>query len=482
MKKIFSLTTFSFLGPFVATFFVVLFTLLVQFVWKYIDDMVGKGLEPPTIMRLLFFASASFVTLALPLAILLSSIMAFGKMAETNELMALKCSGVSLIRIMLPLITVMLFMSAGAFYFANNLIPSANLKFHSLLYDIRSQRPALDIREGVFYRDIDNYSIRINKKDKKSTNIRGVKIYDHTSGQGNDVVMTADNGQMFMSKDKNFLVIRLFDGYRYADMETKPGARNTLPFNRTHFNSYEMKFDLSAFKLSRTNETLFKDHYEMLNIKQLVYYQDSMTKVTDGFRKDLEAGMKPYFQYERDTAYATHSRVKTKPFPTNLSIISSIDAAKRKATITDALINARNVKSIIDNQGKNIIEYEKVIAQYKIEWHRKFALSLACLTLFFIGAPLGAIIRKGGLGMPTVVSIIMFLVFYIISIMGEKSAKQGVIPAYIGMWIPTAVLLPIGFFLTWRANMDAINFSSEGIVRLFKKVKGLFKKKEDEEE
>jgi lipopolysaccharide export system permease protein len=482
MKKIFNLTTFSFLGPFVATFFTVLFTLLIQFLWKYIDDMVGKGLEWYVILQLLFYASASFVPLALPLSILLSSIMAFGKLSETYELVALKSAGISLLRIMWPLIILVIIFSIGAFFFANNTIPSANLKFRSLLWDIRQQRPALDIQEGVFYGGIDNYSIRINKKDKNdSKKIEGIKIYDHTRGRGNDIIMTADRGEMLHSEDKRWLILKLFDGTRYEEMESKNPQRPTFPLNRLNFASYELKFDLSAFKLTRSNEDLFKDHYEMLNVNQLNFYEDSLGKILDRSRNDVFEFTKPYFQYQKDTSYFLKAADKPQTMPVDnnkistRTILDTLPAAKRKPLINNTLVMARQVKTMLEDQATNIENYRKLVARYKIEWHRKFALSLACLTLFFIGAPLGAIIRKGGLGMPTVVSIFMFLIFYVLSIVGEKSAKQGAIEAYIGMWIPTMTLLPIGFILTYQANRDAISFSMDRIIAPFRKLFSRFR-------
>ena len=482
MKKIFSLTTSSFLGPFIATFFVVLFVLLVQFLWKYIDDMVGKGFETSVILQLLFYQTATFIPLALPLAILLSSIMTFGKLAETNELMALKCSGISLLRIMLPLITIVTLMSAADFYIANSVIPAANLKSSTLLHDVRSQRQGFAIKEGVFFNGIPNYSIYVKKKDKVTNEIYGVKIYDHshengTGVAGNDIVMTATSGKMNISKDSRWLNIKLLDGYRFEEMPPSGRSRSNFPFNRTHFMIYDMKFDLSAFKLARTNESIFKDNYAMLNIRQLDYYKDSLTKVADGFKKNIVAASNPYFQYIRDTGYFLHKHIKATVLKPTEQIINMTEKTRQRGTIINALVNARNIKSFVDSEGGRVTEYEKYIVHYDIEWHRKFALSLACLTLFFIGAPLGAIIRKGGIGLPTVVSIIMFLVFYLVSIMGEKSAKQEVIPAYIGMWIPTVILMPVGFFLTWRANMDKISFSTDGFKRFYKKVSSLFKSK-----
>jgi lipopolysaccharide export system permease protein len=467
------------MGPFAATFFVVLFILLIQFLWKYIDDLVGKGLEWYVLMELLFYASASFVPLALPLSILLSSIMCFGKLAETYELVALKSAGVSLLRIMVPLITVVLGLSAFAFFFSNNVIPRANLKFHSLLWDIRQQRPALDIQEGYFYGGIDNYSIRIQKKDKKSAKIEGIIIYDHTRNRGDDVVMTAQSGEMYTTDDKRWLMLKLYNGTRFEEMEVRQSGLPTYPANRLNFKSYEIKFDLSEFNLSRTKEELFKDNYQMLNISQLQYYEDSLSRIIKGKRKEVIDFSRPYFQFFHDTAYYYNTNIAFNKIPQNQEFLNTLPQTDRKTTVVRALNTARTLKEVVRVQAEDIASYEKMYRRYKMEWHRKFALSLACLTLFFIGAPLGAIIRKGGLGMPTVVSIVMFIIFYMLSIMGERSAKEGAMTPFIGMWIPTFVLLPIGFYLTWRANIDKISFSFDKPRRFFSYIFSVFRKKKN---
>jgi lipopolysaccharide export system permease protein len=527
LKKIVNLTIISFVGPFVATFFIVLFTLLMQFLWMYVDDMVGKGLEWYVIGELLFFASASFVPLALPLAVLLSSIMAFGKMAETYELVALKSAGVSLIRIMLPMITVTFAFAIGGFFFSNNVIPVANLKFQSLLWDIRQQRPALDIKQGVFFGGIDNYSIKIDKKDKASQHIEGVTIYDHTRDNGDAIIITAKSGEMLTTEDKRWLILKLYNGTRYEEMDPNPKGPPSWPANRLNFKSYEIHFDLSQFNLSRTKEALFKDNHQMLNISQLQYYEDSTTRLRIKKAYDDHFFEAPYFAILRDTARSrfakpkpaaptaqtipvvkkdsakllagakhkqknkkaadTVKQAKLKPsipkplIPVKLApdklIVQNFPISDRRDMISRALNMAHTLKDVAHSQAEELKTYDELITSYRIEWQRKFSLSLACLTLFFIGAPLGAIIRKGGIGMPTVVALIMFIIFYVISVVGEKSAKEGAISPFLGMWISTLVLLPIGLYLTYRANIDSINFNFDRISLFFQSMGKIFKAK-----
>jgi len=469
LKKIFNLTIFAFIGPFIATFFVVLFVILIQFLWVYIDDLIGKGLEWYVVLKLLFFASASFVPMALPLAVLLSSIMSFGKLAETYELVALKSAGVSLVRIMVPVTSLVLLISTGVFFFSNNVIPVANLKFHSLLWDIQHERPALDIREGTFYGGIDNYSIRINKKDKNSQKIEGVTIYDHTHSDGDDVMMVAKSGEMKTTPDQRWLVIKLFDGTRYEDMRaTNSKDKTSHPFSILNFKSYELKFDLSIFSLSRTKEELFKENSVMLNVGQLQYYVDSLHKIQTRKIVAFNDYTKPYLYSLRDPTVLKKSNTAKSFVPhlsDNTALIKAIPNVDKKMTLERAVGSARALHDIFQSQGGELENLEKETIKYQIELHRKFSLSMACLTLFFIGAPLGAIIRKGGIGYPTVVAIIMFLIYYVISIIGERAAKENAIDVVLGMWVSNIVLMPIGLYLTYRANRDSI---STGFILGFK--------------
>ncbi len=427
-----------------------------QFLWKYVDDMVGKGLEWYVILQLLFFASASFVPLALPLSVLLSSIMSFGKLAENYELMALKTAGISLVRVMVPMMTVVLLICGVAFYFANNVIPRANLKFKALLYDIRQQRPALDIKEGVFYGGIDNYVIRIGKKDKNSQKLEDLLIYDHTNSNGNNIVMTAKSGDMTVTKDKKWLIVNLYNGHRYEEIDSKRPDKPTFPASRLSYKSYKMVLDLSGFKFSRTKEDLFKDNYDMLNVAQLQFYIDSLKEGLWQKQKEVKTFTQPYFQFYRDTSYYYKATVTAPALAEKKSFIQSFPKQEQKLLLGRAHSSASVVKELFRMQAESMTNYRKTIAAYGIEWHRKFTLSLACLTLFFIGAPLGAIIRKGGIGMPTVAAIVMFVVFYVVMIVGEKSAKEEALSVVVGMWLPIMALTPVGFFLTYKANRDTI--------------------------
>jgi lipopolysaccharide export system permease protein len=449
------------------TFFIALFILLMQFLWKYVDDLVGKGLGWYIITQLMGYVAITLIPLALPLAMQLSSIMTFGNLAENSELVACKSAGMSLQRIMRPLSVLTVFICIGAFYFSNNVLPYANLKMNALLYDVRNQKPGLYIKEGVFYDGIDGYVIRIGKKLPDNKTIYDITIYDHTKGRGNSTVLLAENGTMAMSEDERFLILTLNNGRSY-DEQTKTKGNNTHPLQRTEFQKEVIRFDLSTFKLTRTNEQLFKDNYQMLNLKQLRTASDSISRKIAEADKNYERYSKSLMELKQNVASKDSLKFNNENF------IFNFEKEKQATIVKSALYAARNAKSVADDADNDINTKEKSLAKHLIEWHRKFTLSFACLILFFIGAPLGAIIRKGGLGMPVVVSVVFFLVYHVISISGEKMAREGVMPPYKAMWMSSIILLPIGVFLTYKATTDSSIFDVDSYTRIFKVI---FKKK-----
>jgi lipopolysaccharide export system permease protein len=471
MRKLTWFILKSYLGPLVMTFFIALFILLMQFLWTYIDDLVGKGLEWYIIVKLLFFASTTFVPLALPLAILLSSLMMFGNLGENYELVAMKAAGISLSRIMRPLVIVTMLISGIAFYFTNSVLPKANLKFLSLLYDIREKKLAFNIKEGVFYNGIEGFVIRVGHKDKDGNTIRDVMVYDHTKHQGNISLTLAEYGKMELTPDKRYLIFRLYKGTNYEERTDLRHAEITHPFQRTKFNEQYQKFDLSAFQLTRTDEKLFKSNYEMLNISQLRRSEDSL-------RKDLQKQEKEFDRLFIHNYYflSGNDSLKKIKEKVNLTIGFSNDimAASSWAERQKILETAKNTAAFLDENLKqnkmNIYGMSKLLYKHQIVIHKKITFSIACFLLFFIGAPLGAIIRKGGFGMPAIISTIFFILFWVLSLTGEKYAAEGVLPAYQGIWIAPAVLLPIGIFLTYKATIDASLLDIDSWVKFFNKI------------
>ncbi len=473
MKKLHLLIIKNYLGPFIATFFISLFILLMQFLWKYIDDLAGKGLEWYVIAELMFYTASTLVPLALPLAILLSSIMTFGNLGEHYEIVALKAAGISLRKIMNPLIVTSVILSIAAFGFSNYILPLANLKMDSLLYDVKEKKPALNIRPGFFNKDMENYSIRIGSKDDDGKTIHDVMIYNHADNNGNTDLTVANSGKMEQTENKKYMVFSLFNGCNYKEETENNQIQPTYPFRRTYFKENIIYFDLSGFDLNRTNEELFKTNMQMLNLKQLGIAEDSLTKEYAvrklDYTQNLVKNYNWFSQYSKlDSIKLDTAKILQEDFLSNFS-------KQEKLNITDLAINtARSIKENLSFTKDEFVQKERRINRYKIEWHRKFTLSFACLVLFFIGAPLGALIRKGGFGMPVVMSILFFVAFHIISISGEKFAREGIIDPYKGMWLASAILLPIGIALTLKATTDISLFDMNNYRELFSK---LFKRK-----
>ncbi|MCX6252717.1 MAG: LptF/LptG family permease [Bacteroidetes bacterium] len=470
MKKIDWFVLKSYLGPLVMTFFIALFILLMQFLWKYIDDLVGKGLEWYIIFKLLFLASSTFVPLALPLAILLSSLMTFGNMGEHYELVSMKTAGISLSRIMRPLIILSILVSLLAFYFANNVLPTANLKFISLLYDIRSKKLAFNIKEGVFYNGIEGFVIRVGRKDADGNTIHSVMIYNHSKRQGNISLTTADWGRMELTPDKRFLIFRLFNGTNFEERNDLRGAEITRPFQRTIFKEQYQLFDLSTFQLTRTDEKLFKSNYEMLNTRQLMLMIDS---IRHQYKNDQRYFEKSFLNsYAFLAAYDTLKKdpllIKNAKYPADIT--TTLSSAEKRHLMEVARMTASSFRDNAEMNRQSLYGRSKLLHKHEVVLHKKFTFSIACFLLFFIGAPLGAIIRKGGLGLPAVISTIFFLLFWILSFTGEKYTDEGVLPAYQGMWIAPAVLLPIGIFLTYKATVDASLLDIDSWIKLFNKI------------
>ena len=501
-----------------------------QFVWKYVDDLVGKGLEWLIIGKLLILVSATMVSLALPLAILLSSLMTFGNLGEYMELTALKASGISLQRAMRSVFIFCLIMSGAAFYFSNNVLPVANLKMRTLLHDIQNKRPELNIKPGIFNSDIQNFVIRIGKKSNDGKQLEQIMIYDHTNHAGNDRLILAEKGVMKLSDDKRFLELKLVNGKTYTEAEPNKVNRGRYPFLRENFTEDLIRFDLSIFDLSKSDESLFKKNYQMLNLTQLskegdtlnmqlvkekTYLieslfngpffkngekystvnnvvkkinpkdsiaQDSMGKILKlklEMRKNMEFKLKGRKPFE-DTLPAINGGFVTVPI--NNGKLIPVELKDKKSVLknysksdqiriyeaADKLL--RSNKSTLDYSIENFNQEQERINRHQIEWHRKFTLSFACLLLFLIGAPLGAIVKKGGLGMPVIISLVFFITYHMVSITGEKLARESVTSPFWGMWLSAIILLPIGIFLTYKATTDSKLFESEVYLKLFRRI------------
>ncbi len=466
IKKLDILVLKSFIGPFVATFLISIFVLILQFFWLYIDDLVGKGLDLGTLAYLTGLVAITWVPLALPLALLLSSIMAFGKLGETFELVAIKSAGVPLIRFMRPVFLVTILLSIVAFFFANNIIPVANLKLNTIKYDILVAKPAFDIKEGVFYDKIDGYIIKIGKKENNDSVIRNVIIWEKNFGL-QDNFMTAESGVMQITPDKKFLRFTLHHGWNYQENGNRYNPNTE--YIRLGFKDYVKEFDLSSFKMNKTSDTTFKDNPQMLSIRQLNTAIDSLGDIHKTFGELLRKQAGPYFYFLR-------FRDSTWPGQETLPLISRtsfIPDTLRTQVFNRAFAQAAAAKGFIDLLASDYQSRLETERKYWIEWNRKFTLSAACIVLFLIGAPLGSIIRKGGLGSPLVFAIVFFVLFNTLNTFGEKFAKEGVTSSFVGMWLSTMVLVPIGLFLTVKAMRDSQLFNKEFYYRTARRLKDL---------
>jgi len=477
IKKLDILIVKSFIGPFIVTFFVSLFVLVMQFFWLYMDELIGKGLAIWDILQLLVYMSTTMVPLALPLSVLLASIMTFGNMGENFELVAIKSSGISFLRFMQPLLIFIIFIATLAFLFSNSVIPVANLKALSLLYDMRNSKPTLNIRPDQFNNEIPGYSIRVGSKDPDGNTIRDVIIYDHTDLSGNNKVILAKEGQMIASPDKQSLIFKLRDGWRYEEGVSR--GMHDLTQTRMHFQKWDKVFSLSSFGLTRTNEEMFKNAYQMMNVSQLSENIDSLRHTKGKIAHSVSQLISPYVTLEnsnKESAQITKtvSNNKVAAYNYDTSFIAHVPDSLRASVLQTTIANMRSVKSLMDNtalekklQGENYLKFV-------VEYHKKFTLSFACILLFLIGAPLGAIIRKGGLGMPLVVALIFFISFYFMNTTGEKLAKTGAVIPWMGMWMSTAILLPFAFWLIISARNDSQIFTKEWYIRVWRRIKTLF--------
>ncbi len=476
MKKLHLYVIKSFIGPFILTFFICIFILLMQFLWKYLDDMVGKGLENIIIVELMTYAAISTIPMALPLAVLLASIMTFGTLGERFELLAIKSSGVSLLKFMRPLIVMNIFITIAAYFLANDVVSYTNTKFAALLWSIKEQRPEMIVKEGVFSNELDGYSIKVARRNQQTNMLEGIMIYDHTKNRGNIYVTLADSGQLNMSDDKQFMILTLYNGETYN--ETQSTDRNTkkaYPFSREKFKKEVIVIKMEGMELKRADEKYFKDLYKMLNNKQLSHTVDSLNRIYKDREQSLtiSASYNTRLNTQLSNAFRPDSMqapiAEIQPIPIAFdSVWAHLEEHMKKSVISSAQSLAQANQRVMLQYEPDLSNKLRWINKHIIEWHRKYSLSIACLIFFFIGAPLGAIIRKGGFGMPVVVSILMFISYYLVSMIGEKVAREGIWDVGAAMWISTVVFLPLGIFLTYEAVTDSMLMTSESYARFLK--------------
>jgi len=480
VKKVDSFLLKSFIGPLIFTFFIVLIILILQFLWMYVDDLAGKGLDFKVLSELLYYFALTFVPTALPLGILLASLMTFGNMGEFSELSALKSSGIPLQRIMRPLIILIGFIAGVSFFFSNNVLPYSTIKARTLLWDIQHKKPDINIPAGTFYNGVPGFSIKITAKDPVTNRLDKLIIYDHRERRGNYSVILADSGLMRSTSDKAGLIMILYNGYGHTELEEKnvsPALRK-YPSRIDYFKEQTIIIPLTGFDLQRSEEGIFKSGAAMLNISQLTFTIDSLNKkytekLNSEFKNFKDIKLYVVRNLHPPTSYPDQKPLNkdtVRNFDTKV-LFDSLTVMEKRTVMAKAIEDLKQGISILVEKNESQRYEIKAIKRFEVEWNKKLTVSFACLVFFFIGAPLGAIIRKGGLGTPAVISIFFFVVYYVISISGQKLVEEDVVGTFAGMWAASYILLPIGIFLTYKATTDSVILNIETYLMFFKKVK-----------
>ena len=480
MKKLDQFILKSFIGPFIAILLVVVFILVMQFLWLYIDELVGKGLSMKVILEFLGWGSITMLPLSLPLATLLASMMTLGTLGENNELLAIKAAGISLQRMFIPLGVACLVISIGAFFVSNDLMPVAFNKIYQLRADIGKTKEEIKIPTGTFYNGIDGYILRVDERDDDTGIMHGVMVYNHTKNKGNTSLTLADSAMMKMSRDKTYLSFILFNGTNYEETNIRKYRDTTLQLQKIDFQRQELIIPLENYAFQKSDSSRFNDQVKSMNLEQLRYSQDSIGVLnTEGKAKNIESmRASRTLRYNSQLDTASRLNAKTPFIREDAGTWEKID--DEIASVEKARRNAEELQMALNSYSRERYHHTYTLRLIDIEIFKKFALSIACFIFFFIGAPLGAIIRKGGLGMSAIISVLFFVAYWVIDISGTKLARDGAVGAFHGVFFSSYILLPTGLFLTWKAVNDSSFFNLDTIKSEFKKIKakimGIFKK------
>ncbi|HWS00343.1 MAG TPA: LptF/LptG family permease [Prolixibacteraceae bacterium] len=486
MKRLHLYIIKRFIGPLIVTLLISLFVLLMQFLWVYLDDLVGKGLEMNIIAEFLLYTLAMLMPMALPLSMLLASIMTFGDMGENNELLAMKAAGISLFRIMKPVIVLSIILSIGAFEFSNRVIPVSYKKLIALMSSIRQMRPEIVVKEGVFSNDIDNFSIKVGRKSNDNSMLYDIMIYDHRYDAGNETVTVADSGTMKITSDKRYMVLNLYSGETHAEIKTDNRENSGYPTRTDKFKSQTIFSKLQGMELERKDESIFRNQFRALNNKQLQFFVDSISKQVEISITEQSLTMSYPAPISIAMSAMAHKdqvkipEIKLHKYVDIDSVLHNVVQPVRRQLIETALTNARNNMHSIKQADEMNVANIRMLNRFDTEWHKKYTYSIACLIFFFIGAPLGAIIRKGGLGMPLVVSVMLFIFYWVISTTGEKYVREAASGLWFGVWFSTLIFLPAGVFLTYKAVTDSTVLNVDSYLEFYKKIRFWDKSKSDQ--
>lgn len=461
------------------TFMICVFILLMQFVWMHIKDLVGKGVEISVLAEFFIYAVSSVVPLALPLAILLASLMTFGNLGEKSELTAMKAAGISLFRIMRPLTIALFFICSGAFLFSNYVLPVSQVKLWALIFSLRQKSPELEIPQGEFYDGIDGYNIYVRHKDPQAGMLYDMMIYDYSEGFQNATIMVADSGRIYFTDDKKYLLLRLYSGESFENLDKQQKratkSEKNIPYRRESFAQKQLLIDFDM-EFNRYDENVLSDQHVSKNVSELLHSIDSVQVLAHQRSAEQSTVIveSRYFgrdrQANRNLEEEAVGAMENKVYDVD-SLLASLTPDERFRAASTSMEKAKAQRDQIDYNALMLDDFQRYIRRHEIELHRKFTLAFACLVFFFIGAPLGAITRKGGLGMPVVISVVMFIVYYIIDNTGYKMAREALWPCWAGMWLSSFVLLPIGVFLTYKAATDSALFNPDAWLKIIGKLK-----------
>ena len=461
---------------FIGTFFICLFIFMMQFLWKYVDEMVGKGLEVSVLAQFFFYSALTLVPLSLPLAILLAALITFGNFGERFELLAMKAAGVSLLKIMRPLIIFITFICCVSFYFQNVIGPIAETKLWTLLFSMKQKSPEVDIPEGVFYDEIDGYNLYVKHKNRKTGMLYDVLIYNFEKGFENAQIIKADSGRLEMTADKQHLYLHLYSGEQFENLKSQNMSQKNVPYRRETFREKHAIIEFNS-DFNMVDAGFMSNQSRSKDMKMLQAGIDSMKVLNDSVGR-------VYYQEAMGGTYKPTSTVLSKQDTVKIetanlrfynvdSLYNVATLAQKQKILSTAVSRAESAASDWSFKSFSLLQTESSLRRHMTSWHDKLTLSLACLIFFFIGAPLGGIIRKGGLGMPVVVSVLIFIIYYIINNTGFKMARDGKWIVWMGMWTSTAVLAPLGAFLTYKSNNDSVVLNADAYINWFKKIVGI---------
>lgn len=465
----------SFLMLFAGTFFICLFIFMMQFLWRYVDELVGKGLEVGILAQFFFYSALTLIPLSLPLAILLAALMTFGNFGERYELLSMKAAGIPLLRIMRPLIILCVFISGMSFYFQNVVAPKAQMKLWTLLVSMKQTSPELDIPEGVFYSEISGYNIYVKKKDRDTGVMQDLLIYNFSDGFENARVIWASEGKMEMTSDKKHLYLHLYNGEQFENLKSQTISSKNVPYRRETFREKHIIIEFDG-GFSMVDGGFLSERSDSKNMAEISHSIDSLSFRADSIGRSMFNEIKLSIYSPQSLSKTDSIKVVKKELPSIIngdSVFNTYTLAEKEEALANAYNQTNKLASDWGVKSIQVTDTDKNILRHKTDWHKKITLSLSCLMFFFIGAPLGAIIRKGGIGLPVVISVVIFVLYYIIDSGSTRVARSGEMNIVLGVWMSTLVLMPIGIFFTYKSNKDSVVFNAELYLGVFKWLLGM---------